>query len=171
MDNSILLHVCCAPCASACIERLQEEQYKPVLFFSNSNINTEEEFQKRLIEVRRLAKIHCLELIEDPYDHQSWLKTISGMEKEPEKGKRCLACFRFSLSKAALQASGKPFCTSLTVSPHKRSSDIFSIGTNYEGFQSIDFKKKNGFQRSLIISKDLNLYRQDYCGCEFSIRD
>ena len=166
--NKIILHTCCGPCASACIERLLREKLQPVLFFSNSNIDTEGEYGKRLEQAKRLAEEYSLELKTDPYDHDKWLSAIRGLESEPEKGGRCLECFRFSLRRTAEFAGGEQFATSLTVSPHKRSADIFAIGGRLPGFQPFDFKKQNGFRRSLEISGTLKLYRQNYCGCEFS---
>lgn len=174
-DKKILLHCCCGPCASACVERLLEEKRSVILFFSNSNILSKEEFDKRVSCVEFLAEKYKLPLIIDPYDHEAWLKSVStlpGYEKEPEKGKRCSLCFSYSLSRAWKYASkeGWNFTTSLTVSPHKNSRLIFSIGEKYSSFESWDFKKKDGFKRSLLLSAEYGFYRQSFCGCEFSFR-
>lgn len=169
----ILVHICCAPCATASVERVQLDGYEPVLYFSNSNIYPAEEHEKRLAAARRLSEIHEVVLEEDQYDHDAWLEAIKGLENEPEKGKRCLKCFEFNLARTAELAKrlGIPkFCTTLTVSPHKVSRQIFEIGNRFEGFEPIDFKKKDGFLRSLKLSEQMQLYRQDYCGCEFSRR-
>ena len=173
MEKRILLHCCCAVCASSCIERLQEAGNQVVLFFSNCNIAPEEEYLRRLESMRRLAEICKLELIVDEYDHQAWRQAVAGLEKEPERGARCPVCFGFSLERTARKAAelqiGR-FTTSLTVSPLKDSKTIFAVGAKYPGFEAVDFKKKNGFLRSIRLSEKFGFYRQDYCGCEFSIR-
>ena len=173
--KKLLLHVCCAPCASACVERLLEADYGIVLFFSNSNIQTREEFEKRLFHVRRLAEIHRLELIADEYDHPAWLQAVSAVENyagQPEGGYRCRECFAYSLGRTAETAKklAVNFATSLTVSPHKNSRMIFEVGGRYAGFEPWDFKKKDGFKRSIELSKLYGFYRQNFCGCEFSFR-
>lgn len=173
VEKKLLLHCCCGPCASACIERLLEEKRSPVLFFSNSNIISREEFDKRLACVKFLAEKYSLDLIIDPYDHTAWLEHIRQLEnyeKEPERGRRCSLCFEFSLKRTAIyaQKNGFSFATSLTVSPHKNSRLIFSIGEKYPHFECWDFKKKDGFIRSIQLSKEYGFYRQDFCGCEFS---
>ncbi len=172
-NRIVLLHICCAPCGSSSIERLLREKNEVTLFFSNSNIFPEEEFLKRLYNVEKLAKFYDIVLIRDIYNHENWLKRISGLEKEPETGKRCSECFKFNLEKTAQKAEEfliKSFSTTLTVSPHKNSAQIFSIGKKFSGFKEYDFKKENGFSRSIELSKKLDLYRQNYCGCEFSIK-
>jgi epoxyqueuosine reductase len=170
-QETILLHVCCAPCSTAVVERLQEQGYDVNLFFSNSNIHPKEEYEKRLEEARKIASIKGLELIVDQYDHQSWLYHIQGLENEPERGKRCLKCFEYNLGRTAVMAQqlGIPgFTTTLTVSRHKPSREIFSIGSTLQGFLALDFKKQDGYARSIALAKQLELYRQGYCGCEFS---
>ena len=173
MDNRILLHCCCAVCASSCIERLVNAGEKVVLFFSNCNIAPEEEYLRRLDAMRKLAAICQLELIEDEYDHPAWQAAVAGLEKEPERGARCPVCFGFSLERAARKASElgiSRFATSLTVSPLKNSRTIFEAGAKFPSFSAIDFKKKDGYLRSGILAAEYGLYRQNYCGCEFSIR-
>jgi epoxyqueuosine reductase len=153
------------------VERLVKEGYDITLFFSNSNIHPAGEYHKRLAEARRFAVMHKLQILEDAYDHPAWLDHIKGYEKEPERGARCMKCFEYNLQRAAswAQQSGcSNFTTTLTVSRHKSSKDIFSIGSQFPGFLSMDFKKQDGYARSLQISRELALYRQDYCGCEFS---
>jgi len=146
--KKIMLHTCCAPCASACLEQLKNEGEEPLLFFSNSNIDSVAEYYTRLLEVRGLAGCFEVALLEDPYDHKSWLEAVSGLEQEPEKGGRCLACFRFSLSRTAEKAVGYNFATTLTISPHKRTSDLFRIGSEFKGFLPLDFKKKTVLQEA-----------------------
>lgn len=169
----ILLHVCCAPCASAAVRRLQDEGLEVVLFYSNSNIAPADEYLKRLEAVRRLSRLYDLELHVDAYQHADWLNTVRGLEVEPEKGRRCQKCFRFSLARACDKAAElglEAFATSLTISPHKSSRVIFDLAGDLPGFVPYDFKKADGFRQSLILSRELGLYRQNYCGCEFSFR-
>ena len=161
-----------------------------VLFFSNSNIDTAEEFEKRLANVRKLAEAEGVELAADAYGHADWLEKVAkGFEDEPEKGARCARCFRYNLARTAAYAAAHgydAFTTSLTVSPHKVSSMVFAAGEDaaWEAsakecggsaaaapkFLPVDFKKKDGFLRSLRRAAELGLYRQSYCGCEFSQR-
>ncbi len=173
MGKRILVHVCCGPCATSSIERLLEEGYEPVLFFSNSNIFPNEEFLKRYENLLIVAQHHNLEVIIDSWDHDQWLEWIKGLENEPEHGARCSRCFRFNLlrtEKKAKELSIPLFCTTLTVSRFKKSATIFAMGEDLEGFEPIDFKKKDGFTKSVKLAKEMNLYRQEYCGCEFSWR-
>ena len=170
-DHQILLHSCCAPCAAPSAERLLEKGDKVVLFFSNSNIFPYKEYLKRLDYVKKLADHLHIEVIEDTWDHGAWLKAVRGLEHEPEKGARCSVCFAFNLKrteKKAAELGLHRFTTTLTLSPHKISAVIFDSGRTMEGFVEENFKKKDGFKRSLELSKKLDLYRQNYCGCEFS---
>lgn len=172
----ILLHICCGPCATACIERLKSEGHEITLLFSNANIAPTSEYIRRLEAAQTLAQITNTPLIiDDTVTHQEWLTTVAtGYEYEKEGGARCRRCFEFNLTRAkkyldTLNLDG--FTTSLTISPHKRSSLVFEAGLSAGGplFLPFDFKKKDGFKRSLILSKEYNLYRQSYCGCEFSL--
>ncbi len=166
----LLLHVCCAPCAAGCVERLLDAGRKVTLFYSNSNIGTAEEFERRLNSVRALARIFELELIVDPYDHAAWLRSVAGLEAEPERGGRCPVCFGFSLGRTAELALLRKmaFTTTLTVSPHKSSRVIFEVGGRYSNFEPHDFKKKDGFKRSRELAREYGFYLQRFCGCEFS---
>ena len=172
----VLLHSCCGPCASHCLMALREAGHEPVLFFSNSNIALEEEFERRLDALRRLAAATSAEVVVDPPDHARWLEEVAaGYEDCREGGDRCARCFRFSLRRAAgalEQTGADAFTTSLTVSPHKRSATVFEAGREVGGerFLPMDFKKRDGFLRSLKLSAQYGLYRQNYCGCEFSFR-
>ena len=167
----VLLHTCCGPCASACVPRLRGEGHDVTMFYSNSNIDTPEEFEKRLAAAKTLAEADSVELVADGYDHGSWLREVAaGLENAPEKGARCEKCFRFNLARTALYAAEHgfdAFATSLTVSPHKVSSRIFEASEDGR-FLKADFKKRDGFKESLKRSSELGLYRQGYCGCEFS---
>ncbi|THB65124.1 MAG: hypothetical protein D6B27_09195 [Gammaproteobacteria bacterium] len=174
MDKRILIHICCAPCATASVERVIEDGIQPVLYFSNSNISPHEEFMRRLESARTFTAITNLQLEVDKYNHENWLAFIKGLEGEPEKGGRCNRCFEFSLQRTYLKAQElgiEKFCTTLTISPHKISSNIFKVGEKFPGFQAYNFKKKDGFRRSLKLSDEYELYRQKYCGCEFSFRE
>ena len=186
----VLLHACCGPCASACAPRLAGDGHEVALFFSNSNIDTAEEFDRRRVAAAALADADGIGFVVDDYDHSDWLEKVAkGFEDEPERGARCERCFRYNLSRAAAYAAANgydAFATSLTVSPHKVSAQVFSAGRDAAwiagakecggsaapapAFLEIDFKKKNGFLLSLRRAAELGLYRQNYCGCEFSRR-
>jgi predicted adenine nucleotide alpha hydrolase (AANH) superfamily ATPase len=173
-QKKIVLHTCCAACATSPVERLLSKGYDVVLFFSNSNIFPEHEYKKRLQSAQKLSGILCVELVEDIYDHESWLAHIQGLEDEPERGKRCIKCFEYNLKRTSSYAekcSIRSFTTTLTVSRHKPSGVIFEAGSKFKGFEPVDFKKQDGFTRSIVLSKHYDLYRQDYCGCEFSMRN
>ncbi|MFA7230083.1 MAG: epoxyqueuosine reductase QueH [Victivallaceae bacterium] len=169
--KKILLHVCCAPCAGPCIERLQANNRIVGLFYSNSNIGSQEELEKRLKYVKKIAAFFGVPLEVDEYKHADWLDYIAGLEDEPEKGARCRKCFEFNLKRTA-EATSKlgydEFATSLTVSPQKKSADVFAGGAKFKNFSPWDFKKNDGFKRSIELSREFELYRQNFCGCEFS---
>ncbi len=174
MGNRILLHVCCGPCSTSSIERLISDGWEPVLFYSDSNIFPREEYEKRYDNLVIVANHYGLQLIKDSWDHEMWREHIRGHEKDAEHQERCKFCFYFNLKRASNKAKElgiEHFCTTLTVSRFKNSETIFAEGEKFEGFEKIDFKKKNGFQRSIELSKELELYRQRYCGCEFSFHD
>ena len=172
-NTPLLLHVCCGPCSTSSIERLNELGYEVHMFYSNSNIFPKEEWDKRYTEVEKVGDYFHIPIIKKEYHHESWLKEVGGHEGDKEGMARCAICFEYNLQIAATEAKNRGFSyftTTLSVSPHKRSLTIFSIGEKKEGFVPIDFKKKGGFYRSIELSNMLNLYRQDYCGCEFSIK-
>ncbi len=170
----VLLHTCCGPCASACVPRLKEEGHEVTLFYSNCNIDTAEEFEKRRAAAQKLADHDGVGLVADEYDHAAWLKEAAeGFEDAPERGARCARCFRFSLARTAAYAAAHgydAFATSLTVSPHKVSKMVFAASEDAH-FLHEDFKKREGFKISVRRAAELGLYRQSYCGCEFSKRD
>ncbi|MBO6167818.1 MAG: epoxyqueuosine reductase QueH [Kiritimatiellae bacterium] len=169
----VLLHTCCGPCASACVPRLKDCGHDVTLFYANSNIDTREEFEKRLAEAKKLAAVDGVDVVAAGYDHADWLeKVASGYEDAPEKGERCMRCYRYNLAKTEEYAATHgydAFATSLTVSPHKPSKAIFAANES-PGFLKEDFKKKDGFKMSVRRAAELGLYRQSYCGCEFSKR-
>jgi len=171
--KKILLHCCCAPCSTASIERLLADGYEIVLFYSNSNIYPKEEFGKRFSYMQKLSEIYKLELIADEYDHNAWSSAVKGLEDEPEKGRRCAACFAYNLARAEAKARElgiEEFTTTLTVSPHKISQMIFDVAKDMAGYVPYNFKKQEGFKKSLQLSEKYGLYRQNYCGCEYSLR-
>lgn len=174
----VLLHACCGPCASACAPALREKSHAVSLFFSNSNISPAAEYALRLDSLRKLAAADDLECIEDPPDHAAWLREVAvGLEAEPEKGRRCALCWRFNLLRTARYAAANgydAFTTSLTVSPHKPSEAVFAAAEEASReaggipFLRENFKKRDGFKKSLQRSRELGLYRQGRCGCEFA---
>ncbi|MFA6306255.1 MAG: epoxyqueuosine reductase QueH [Patescibacteria group bacterium] len=174
----LLLHICCVGCG-VYVSRQLKQDYDVILFFYNPNIWPEEEYKKRLAEAEKIAEQFNLELIKGEYEHDKWLKAARGHESDPEKGQRCLICYKFRLGAAAAMAK-KINCaylaTTLTTSPHKDASAINKIGEQAAGeyglkFLAGDFKKQDGFKKSAALAKELNLYRQNYCGCEFSRKE
>lgn len=176
----VLLHVCCGPCASACVRRLAAAGHEVTMFFSNSNIDSEEEFVRRREAAEKLAEADGAEFVCDGYGHDRWLAEVAeGRENDPEKGERCRRCYRYNIARAAEYARENGFdavTSSLTVSPHKPSRAVFSAGEEAVAefspvaFLREDFKKREGFKISVSRTRELGLYRQDYCGCEFSRR-
>lgn len=171
----ILLHICCAACG-AYVAQLLQKDYQVVLYYYNSNMHPVSEHKKRLMEVKKIAQKYKLELICGVYDHRIWLRRMKGLEYVPEGGSRCVLCFEDRLKKTAREAKKRNFdffTTSLTISPHKDFVIIKNIGLNLEKKYGVrflveDFKKDGGFQGSVKLSRELKLYRQNYCGCEFS---
>ena len=174
-NNKILIHACCGICSGYPIGLLKEMGYEPVVYFCNPNLNTEEEYQKRLEAQKIVSMYHWVELIAEEYNHSEFLKYVEGLENEPERGRRCDKCIQLRLKKTVEKAKElgiDKFTTSLVISPHKNFEKISNIGKDVsEGLEyiAIDFKKKDGFLKTNKLSKDLGLYRQNYCGCEFSI--
>ncbi len=176
----ILLHVCCAPCFSGSIESLTDWADVTAFFF-NPNINSEEEYDRRAAELKRFIKEASLNvpLIVRKYDPAYFYKTVRGLENVPEGGVRCDKCFALRLRETAAFAKEKGFdffTTTLTLSPLKNAERIVRIGEVIGNDLKIsylpsDFKKKDGFKRSIELSKEYGLYRQDYCGCVYSMRD
>lgn len=172
----VLLHICCAPCAIACVERLREDGYKVTGYFYNPNIQPLKEYKKRYSEVVRLSELMGFELHAGDYDPLRWFEEIRGLEDEPEGGRRCEVCYRLRLEETAALAKKLgigQFTTTLSVSPHKYFDKIRYIGEELAKsyklvFLPYDFKKKDGFKRSVELSRKYNLYRQNYCGCVFS---
>ena len=180
--KTLLLHACCAPCSSYVIEYLSNYFDITILFY-NPNINNDIEYNKRLQELERFVKEfktnNPVKVISLGYNHDEYLQTVLGLEKEKEGGSRCLKCYRLRIEKTFEYAKQYNFdyvTTTLTISPLKNSQVINKIGSELENIYHInylysDFKKKEGYKRSIVLSHEYNLYRQDYCGCEFSKRD
>ena len=173
---TVLLHACCAPCASACIERLIPA-FNIVVYFYNPNIDTEKEYEYRKLECKRLCEYFNVEFIFDDHNKKEFISGVTGLENEPERGARCEVCFRLRLKKAyekAKEINADFFATTLTLSPLKNADLINKIGEEIGDDKTkhlkTDFKKRGGYLRSIELSKALNLYRQNYCGCEFSKR-
>lgn len=176
MTKKILVHTCCAPCATYSFEKLLADGLNPVGFFYNPNIHPEEEYKRRLDEFIKFAKLKNYPFLIDECDSQVWFEAIKGFEEEKEGGKRCEICFRLRLEKTVICAKENNFVgftTVLTISPHKNSAVINQIGRELSEKHNIpfleeNFKKNDGFKKSLEFSKQYNLYRQQYCGCVFS---
>ncbi|MBR3631263.1 MAG: epoxyqueuosine reductase QueH [Oscillospiraceae bacterium] len=178
----VLLHACCAPCSSACLERLAERT-KITLFFYNPNILPEEEYRFRLAELHRLIAEMPLPgepvtILEGRYDPERFLAFAAAMADLPERSERCRQCIRLRLTEAALAAKeigADYFATTLTLSPHKDAPFINEAGSAIAAQTGVaylpsDFKKQEGYKRSIELSKQYGLYRQNYCGCPFSKR-
>ena len=174
----LLLHSCCAPCSSACLERLKDK-FKITVLYYNPNIDEEEEYAKRKAEqIRFLQQTGWAEILDCDHDEKAFLEMAKGLEDEPERGKRCYACYALRLNKTAqvAKANGFPwFCTTLSLSPYKNAEWLNELGEKIGGRYEVnylisDFKKKGGYARSIELSKEYGLYRQDFCGCKFSKR-
>lgn len=176
---TLLLHSCCGPCSSYVLEYLTR-YFRVTVFYYNPNMDTAEEYQRRVQAQQQLLERaqypNPVSLVVAPYDHGPFAEAAAGLEQEPEGGARCTACFLLRLEESARLARDGGFdyfAATLTVSPHKDAPRINAIGRILAEKYGVawlpsDFKKKEGFKRSTILSKEYGLYRQDYCGCEFS---
>jgi len=173
-NNKILIHACCGICSGYPISLLKAMGYVPVVYFCNPNLDTKEEFNRRLNAQNVVCEYHGVNLITEEYRHEDFLQVAAGLENEPEQGKRCDKCIQLRLMLAADKARKlgiKYFTTSLVISPHKNYARITETGKNVAGdleYIAIDFKKKDGFLKTNNLSRKLGIYRQNYCGCEFS---
>ena len=184
--DRVLLHTCCAPCSSAIIEFLLEHHVTPVVYYCNSNIYPHEEYLKRKQECTRYAESLCLEIIDDDYNHEDWLAWIQGLENQPERGSRCMECFKYRLLRSARYASERGInvlTTTLASSRWKSLEQINAAGTwacrtvnesGTEDSQVIWWNRnwrKGGLQeRKNQLIKENDFYNQLWCGCEFSLR-
>lgn len=178
--KKLLLQACCGPCSSGCLERL-DQTFNTTIFYYNPNIDKKEEYIKRTEEVEKL--IDDIEEIENPidlivpeYNNREFYDAVKGYEKCPEGGDRCKICYRLRLEETAKFAKKEGydyFTSTLSISPYKNAQWLNEIGMELEEKYNIkylpsDFKKKNGYKRSIELSKKYDMYRQDYCGCIFS---
>lgn len=175
----LLLHCCCAPCSSYVLEYLHS-YFDITVFFYNPNITEQAEYEKRKEELKRyLTEVpfgNKISILDADYEPEKFLQVAKGHEMDPERGERCRLCFELRLSKTASlakQGAFDYFCTTLSISPHKNADLLMEIGERLSDecgvpYLPSDFKKKNGYKRSIELSGEHDLYRQDYCGCVFS---
>ena len=175
----LLLHSCCAPCSSYTLEYLSQ-YFAITVFYFNPNISPESEFEKRFAEQKRLIESlpakNKIELIRGEYDYNAFLEIAKGLEDVREGGERCFRCYRMRLEQTAALAKEQGFdyfCTTLSISPLKNSQKINEIGFDVAekyGVQWLpsDFKKREGYKRSIELSREYDLYRQNFCGCVYS---
>lgn len=179
---SLLLHSCCAPCSSYVLEYLSRSFFITV-FYYNPNIYPEEEYRKRVEEQRRfigaLSTVRPVRFREGPYEPERFCEASRGLEALPEGGERCFSCYELRLREAARLAEAEGFdyfATTLSISPYKNAEKLNEIGRRLgeelgAAYLCADFKKRGGYQRSLVLSREYGLYRQDYCGCVYSLRE
>ena len=174
----LLLHSCCAPCSTACLERLHEK-FSISVFYYNPNIDDREEYEKRKAEqIRLLERTGWADIVDCDHDAEAFQAIAQGLEGEPERGARCYRCYALRLEKTAEKARElgvEYFATTLTLSPLKNVEWLNEIGEKVGGRYGInylysDFKKQGGYLRSIELSKEYGLYRQDFCGCKYSKR-
>ncbi len=177
--KKLLLHSCCGPCSTSCIERLTK-YFDITIIYYNPNIEPQKEYEKRKFNQIKLIEEYktdgILDYIDCDYDNNIYREYVKGLENEPEGGARCNKCYFLRLEYTAKLAKEKGydyFCTTLTVSPYKHSKTINEIGRTLENKYNVkylysDFKKEEGYKRSTELAKEYNLYRQDYCGCLFA---
>jgi len=175
----VLLHDCCAPCGAQVVNALREDGHEVSVYFYNPNISPEDEYNLRLAEMKRYCAKTKTPLIVGKYEHDEWLLIVKGLESEPEGGKRCEKCFQKRLAEVAQKAQEEnfeAFATTLTISPHKNAEVINKIGHELADFYGLKFidtvwRKNEGYKKSCQISTEEGFHRQNYCGCEFSIRE
>ncbi len=178
---TLLLHSCCAPCSSYVLEYLAPH-FRITVYYDNPNISPRAEYEKRVAEQKRLISEmpvpNPVSFMEAPYEPERFYEAAKGLEREPEGGARCLACFRLRLSDTARAAKAggfEFFTTTLSVSPHKNAEALAKIGAACAQAYGVpylagDFKKRDGYLRSIRLSAKYGLYRQDFCGCIYSVR-
>lgn len=176
----VLLHVCCAPCSCEIIEGMKASGLDVRVFFYNPNIHPVEEYERRKAEVISFAKKADVPVVDADYDDKNWFERVKGLEEEPERGKRCSVCFAMRLERTALYAHEHDFpfiATSLSISRLKNQEQVheagFAAADRYAGviFWDYNWRKKGGVDRGAAIAKRENFYRQNYCGCAYSLRD
>ncbi len=180
--TKLLLHACCAPCSSAVLEKLSDF-FKISILYYNPNITDEEEYLKRLNEIKKFTSNinskYKVDVIDGRYDPKEFFEIAKGLENTKERGPRCFKCYKLRLEETAKQAEilgYDYFTTTLSISPYKNSIWINTIGEELNKGYKVkylysDFKKNNGYKRSIELSKEYNLYRQDFCGCIYSKKE
>jgi hypothetical protein len=180
--KKLLLHSCCAPCSSYVLEYLSR-YFEIIIFYYNPNIGRAEEYEKRVAELKslisRVQYHYPVTLIEGAYEPERFYQAAKGLEQEPERGKRCYECYKLRLAETARlskELGTDYFTTTLSISPMKNADWLVQIGEELAETYGIhylpsDFKKKGGYQRSIELSNTYGLYRQNYCGCVFSVRE
>lgn len=176
LEDKIILHSCCVPCLAGTIPILENKRNQYQAVWYNPNIFPKAEHDRRLAEFNRLCEVLGIHSSMISYDyapeHSTWLEFIKGLENEPEKGKRCKKCFEFRLRKVSLCFPNSTISSTLTVSRHKNADDIYEAESiiGKDRFEFINFNKLGAEKYSSEICKKFNIYRQNYCGCEFSIQ-
>lgn len=171
----MVLHVCCGVCAAGVVERLVSEGHQVLGFFHNPNIHPLDEYNRRLEVVRKVARELDFPLVEAPYTPEEWLRETEALAGEPEGGERCELCYRLRLKPTYLymeENGWDAFTTTLTISPHKSAEVVNRVGWEIgdDRFLARDFKKKEGYRRTMKLAKKWGLYRQNYCGCKYSMK-
>lgn len=175
--KKLLLQICCAPCGTYISRDRLSSRYDLTWYFCNPNLVTPEEYDKRLAAVKLMAAKFSWPLIIEPYDHESWLALTAGRSSDPERGQRCQICYRDRLTRTAKLAKDRGFDlfgTTLLVSPYKDTTAILNIGRELAAeygleFLAEDFQADDGYRRSQELARELGLYRQKFCGCEYSL--
>jgi len=179
-EKRVLLHCCCAPCAGSIIEAMHLSDIKPTLFFYNPNIQPKGEYLRRKDEIINYAQKKNIDFLDADYDAFRWLKSVEEFSQEPERGKRCEKCFDVRLEKTALcanQNNFKVFTTTLSISRWKDFNQVTESGIRaaikYPGifYWDCNWRKDGGSQRMYEVAKQEKFYKQEYCGCAFSLRD
>mgnify|MGYP005738454971 FL=1 len=180
IDNKLLLHSCCAPCAGEIMDAVAASGIDTTIFFYNPNIHPKEEYEIRKNENIRYANKLGFDFVDADYDKENWFERVQGLENEPERGKRCTVCFDMRFERSALYAfenNFKVFATTLGISRWKDLNQINTSGLkaakryNEVQFWDFNWRKQGGSARMLEISKQENFYKQEYCGCVYSLRD
>ena len=180
IDNKLLLHSCCAPCAGEIMDAVAASGIDTTIFFYNPNIHPKEEYEIRKNENIRYANKLGFDFVDADYDKENWFERVQGLENEPERGKRCTVCFDMRFERSALYAfenNFKVFATTLGISRWKDLNQINTSGLkaakryNEVQFWDFNWRKQGGSTRMLEISKQENFYKQEYCGCVYSLRD
>jgi len=176
--KQVLLHICCAPCGGYVIKELQKMGYQVTAYFFNPNIYPEAEYNLRLSEVEKYCKKEKVKLIQGKYNYQSWKQKVRAYTDEPEKGKRCEVCITLRLGETAQLAAEKGYeaiASTLLISPHKSENMVNQIGQEMAELYGLEFiaevwRKNEGFKKACELAEAEHFLRQDYCGCEYSMR-